>query len=137
MAPHHAKFFTQTFGPEQQPLRLPRRSRKARKRGSAPERAARALKDLGKWKKLTIADVAGIHRVSATYVAALHRLPPHLQQDVCDGFIKLSDVVNKRARQQAIADKADALIAKVGVEPVFAALDRATKPTNGNGHHTD
>jgi hypothetical protein len=108
-----------------------------RKKDSATARAFAGLPHIGEWKRLTAADVAKIYRVSVSYLSTLHRLPPHVQQDVQDGRVKLSDIVNKRACQRDVADKVDKIIAEVGIDRVFAALDRATKPTNGNGHHTD
>jgi hypothetical protein len=134
MAINDAKPFTVTFSHDQP--RSPGTSRKDRKRRSATERAFAALSRVGQWKKLTLHDAAAIEDVSVTYVAELHRRTPAEQQDVKTGRVKLSDIINKRQSQQAVANKVDQLISRVGIDAVFSALDRATAP-NGNGHSND
>jgi hypothetical protein len=131
MAHLGVKPFSGIPGPEQL-----RPHHKARKKTTATQRAVEAVRDVGKLKRLTFSDVAGIYHVSETYLRALHRLPLHQQQDVADGTVRLSDIVNRRDRQQMAANKVDEMIAEVGIERVWNALERATRP-NGNGHSND
>jgi len=102
-------------------------ARRARK-GSATERALLAVEATGAdVYRLTLKQAATLAGANYTYVAALRRMTPLERTAVKAGRIKLSNCVNHRNKPVTNADL-DKLIAMIGADRVFAALDRLTRP---------
>lgn len=63
---------------------------------------------------------------SSRYLSAVERLPEQVRVQIWDRQVRLSDLCVRRYPQD---DKGlDALVAQVGAEKIFAALDRWTEP---------
>jgi hypothetical protein len=102
-------------------------ARQARK-GSATERALLAVEATGAdVYRLTPKQATTLAGANYTYVAKLRRMTPLEQAAVEAGRIKLSNCVNHRNKPITNADL-DKLIATIGADRVFAALDRITRP---------
>lgn len=102
-------------------------ARQARK-GSATKRALLAVEAIGAdVYRLTPKQAVTLAGANATYVAKLRRMTPLERAAVKAGRIKLSHCSNHRNKPVTDTDL-DKLIAMIGADRVFAALDRITRP---------
>jgi hypothetical protein len=109
-------------------VRLGRDLARQAREGSAIERALLAVEITGaNVFALTAEQATALAGANYTYVAKLRRMTPPERAAVEAGRIKLSDCVNYRNRPVTNADP-DRLIAVIGADRVFAALDRVTRP---------
>jgi hypothetical protein len=98
------------------------------RKGNATKRALLAVEAIGAdIYGLTLAQATALARANHTYVTALRGMTDLERAAVKAGRIKLSDCVNHRNKPVTDGDL-DKLIAEVGVDRVFAALDRITTP---------
>jgi hypothetical protein len=70
---------------------------------------------------------AGLFCVNRTYVALAHRLSEADRLRLIKGEISLSELAN--GRRHLTDAKVDRIVARIGLERILAALDRATRPT--------
>jgi hypothetical protein len=102
-------------------------AREARK-GNATQRAELAAEAVGAHvHELTVGQAVALTGASRTYVAELRRMTELERAAVAAGRIKLSDRVNHSHKSANDADL-DKMIREIGVDRVFAALDRITTP---------
>jgi hypothetical protein len=79
---------------------------------------------------LTTRQANAVARANHNYASIVRRLTAAEKHGVDHEHYRLC----KFAKVPATDELVDRVVARLGVARVFAALDRATAPTNGNGH---
>jgi hypothetical protein len=99
------------------------------RKGNATKRALLAVETIGAdLYGLTAAQATALAKANRTYVAELRRMTDLERAAVLAGRIKLSDRVNHRNNKPVTDGDLDKLIAEIGIDRVFASLDRITRP---------
>jgi hypothetical protein len=113
--------------PGNSPRRVARQPRRSRSYCFSVERRAAVAAYLVKEHGWTTKQAAGLFCVNTRYVSLARRMSEADRRRLIRGTITLSQLANPR--RQPTDAKIDRIVAKLGVDRVMAALDRATRPT--------